>query len=354
MPSRLHEQAVDILYQHIVGALDGDLIADAPCNECSSNHPVDLVRDAASVRRGPNVGGVFPDLALFNAENEPITFIEVVVSHAPERNVHLHAVEHGIQIFEFHLKADRKGFEEGIRRPALSEALTIKSRLEDLRTGQLHVDYHNMLCQRPRCSDCRKPLPLRTISIRATDCWKCKKSVKVAVGSKDLEDVYPGQFTAAEREFAEKQGVILRVRYSATAGGRYLANVCSACDQIQGDFFLYMDPHHDRFMLNLEERSDFGPCDSCAERECYSHGTYYDYDGDGNCPECRYEAERTPCHQYESRDCFYPNTCQAQGCYFLRRDNRCVHCGGPREEFRIVSDDKVVCPHCGTLQQACG
>jgi hypothetical protein len=220
---------------------------------------------------------------------------------------------------EFHMNATKEMIEGRKRQPTLDKALVIKSRLEDIRSGHLHVDGHNLLCQRPRCSNCREPLPRRTISIRTTDCWKCGKNVKVAVGSKDSEDLYPSDFTSTEREFVRQQDVLLQVRYSATAKERYLANVCGNCDQIQGNWFLYDDPHHDRFMLHTTERSEYGPCDACAEHFCHSHGKYYDYGGDSNCPTCRYEAECTPCRHDEARECFYPDTCRAQGCYFLRR-----------------------------------
>ena len=84
--------------------------------------------------------------------------------------------------------------------------------------------------------------------------------------------------------FAKDNGVTLDRRFSATVQARYLANICTECDQIQGNWFLYMDPYHDRFNLHLAERQVYGPCDRCAERYCLTHAEYLDYDGHRQCP----------------------------------------------------------------------
>ena len=321
MPGTLHEQALDTLQKRIEGALGKELIAQVNCKEYHETHSFDLVRDVASVRRNLTLPGCRPDLVLLNEEGEVLSLVEVVVSHAPERNVHRYAIEHGLQIVEFHLPPPQETDYWGRKtRKTSDEAVLIKRALENFRSGPLLVDDHNLLCQRPRC-DSNHPLPLRTVHVQVKDCWKCDKALKVAVGIKDEEHLYPDDFTPDEREFAQQNGVILQTRFSATARQRYLANVCGECDQIQGQFYLFMDPYHDEYRYGVVERKEYGPCDECARRYCQipDHGEYIDHE-DRGCPVCRYLAESVMCHHRQDRECFYPDTCQEQGCYFERRE----------------------------------
>ena len=108
--------------------------------------------------------------------------------------------------------------------------------------------------------------------------------MNVATGDKDGESLKQDYFTTDEIEFARKNGVTLERRISSTVGGKYLANVCTGCDQIQGNWFLYMDPFHDRFNLQKVERQEYGPCDQCATRYCMTHGEYMGYRGGNQCP----------------------------------------------------------------------
>lgn len=283
MPGTLHEQGVDILYNHLEAALGRELLAKAKCNECPDEIAIDLMQNAARITRGQSVGPVVPDLALLDGNGRPTTFVEVVVTHSPDRNVHRYAIENSIRIVEFHLNATTDPSPaRGERGKALSEALAIKASLRDLREGRLRVDAHNLLCERPRCEDCQTPRPLRTVVVLEKNCWNCHKATRVAVGSRDSEHLYPGHFTELELAFARDHGVILDVRHSATRQESYLANVCSACDQIQGNWFLYQDPFHDSYQVATAKLQGFGgPCDKCSERHCNLHGIFHDYDRRG-------------------------------------------------------------------------
>ena len=232
-----------------------------------------------------------------------------------------YAIEHGLQIVEFHLPPlEETDYWNRKRRNASDEAVLIKRTLEHFRSGPLLVDDHNLLCQRPRC-DANHALPLRTVHVQVLDCWNCGKPMKVAVGVKDEGHLYPRHFTPDEREFAQQHGVILQTRFSATARERYLANVCGECDEIYGDFYLGMDPFHDTYRFGSVEREQYGPCEECATYLCSipDHGEYIDHE-DRGCPTCSYLAGRVMCSRVEERECFYPDTCQEQGCYFQRRE----------------------------------
>ena len=389
MPGTLHEQGVDILYNHLEAALGRELLATAKCNECPDEIAIDLMQNADRIMRGQSVGPVVPDLALLDGNGRPTTFVEVVVTHAPDRNVHRYAIENSIRVVEFHLNATADPSPARRERgKALSEALAIKASLRDLREGRLRVDAHNLLCERPRCEDCQTPRPLRTVVILEKDCWKCHKATRVAVGSRDSEHLYPAHFTDLELAFARDHGVILDVRYSATRQERYLANVCSACDQIQGDWFLYQDPFHDSYRIAIDEREGFeGPCESCSQRDCSLHGAFRDYEADGECPTCLDAARVRLCPNREGRDCYYPATCHEQGCYFTRRSESrrseaqrqaekaakanqetlesieedtqplkarirgCTHCGASRRSLRPAPQGHITCTECGTDQE---
>ncbi len=316
-----HDDAVAIVEKLVSANLGGVLEATANCNQCSEELTINIVDRATSVQREKQVGTVRPDISLFDESGAPVRFIEVVDSHAPERNVHDYALKQGIEVIELHLGAQR-AFTGKRMNKALDESLTIKTRLQELTDGILQIDAHNLLCQRPKCKKCLSPLPLRTIIISTKDCWKCDEKVNVAIGDKDGSGLEQDDFTQAERDFAHNNGVKLERRFSATVGARYLANVCTHCDQIQGNWFLYIDPFHDRFNLHKTERSSYGPCDTCATQDCPIHGEYYDYDDNKQCPGCLEESERVTCPNRAERECFYPLRCKEGGCYFLNRDQQ--------------------------------
>ena len=317
-----HDEAVAIIEQLVTKNLGGSLEATAPCNQCSEQLTMNLVAGASSVSREKLVGTVRPDISLLDENGEPVRFIEVVDSHAPEGTVHEQALKEGTEVVEIHLRAAKEFFAGRRMNKALDASLTVKARLQELAAGRIVLDAHNLLCRRPQCSECGAPLPLRTVTVSTKDCWKCGQNVNVATGDKDGESLEQDHFTTEEIKFARENGVTLELRFSSTVGGKYLANVCTGCDQIQGNWFLYMDPYHDRFNLRKVGRQVYGPCDQCATGYCPTHGEYMDYRGSNQCPSCLEEAERVMCPNNSDRECFYPRRCEEGGCYFLNREQQ--------------------------------
>ena len=316
-----HDEAVAIIEQLVTQNMGGNLEATAACNQCSEELTINLVEMAFSVGREKLVGTVRPDISLLDEDGEAVRFIEVVDTHAPESAVHEQALQDGTEIVEIHLRAERE-FTGTRRNKALDVALTAKARLRELAAGRIVLDAHNLLCRRPKCAECGASLSLRTVTISEEDCWKCGLGVNVATGDKDGEGLEQDYFTTEEIAFARENGVTLERRFSSTTGGKYLANVCTKCDQIQGNWFLYMDPYHDRYKLHAAERQVFGPCDRCATRYCPTHGEYMDYRGSGQCPSCLEESERVMCPTKPDRECFYPHRCEKGGCYFVNRQQQ--------------------------------
>lgn len=319
-----HDEAVAIVEQLVTKSLGENLEATAACNQCSEEFTLNLVAGASSVSREKLVGTVRPDISVLDESGEAVRFIEVVDSHAPEKTVHEQALQDGTEVVEIHLRAERE-FAGRRRNKALDASLTVKARLQELADGRIVLDAHNLLCRRPKCSECGAPLPLRTVTVSTKDCWKCGQNVTVATGIKDGESLEQDHFTTEEIAFARENGVTLERRFSATIGRKYLANVCTGCDRIQGNWFLYTDPYHDRFNLQEAERQEYGPCDPCATRSCLTHGDYMDYRGSSQCPSCLEESERVMCPNNPDRECFYPHRCEESGCFFVNRERESRH-----------------------------
>ena len=123
-----HEQAIAVIEQLVLDNMGGSLGATAHCNQCSEKLSINLVEGIAGVQREKRVGKVWPDLSLVDSGGEPVRFIEVVDSHAPESNVHEFALTNGVEIVEIHLRAERE-FTGRRRNKALDVALTVKARL---------------------------------------------------------------------------------------------------------------------------------------------------------------------------------------------------------------------------------
>ena len=159
----------------------------------------------------------------------------------------------------------------------------------------------------PRCHECGHHLRLRQITVWTTPCWNCNHSVNVTSGEKEGHELYPGEFTLKEREFAGEHGVVLKNKYSDVLQVRYLGNTCPNCDHLQGNWYIYHDQYQ-KFTANVAEMIHCGPCDFCSKKYCKKHGNYYDYDRNGECPECLTDTLEQDSSQRESNNPVNPQT----------------------------------------------
>ena len=118
-----HEEAVAIIEKLAITNLGGNLEATAACNQCSEELTIDLVAGVSSVSREKLMGKVRPDISLLDENGEPVRFIEIVDSHAPEGTVHEQALQNGTEVVEIHLRAERE-FTGRRRNKALDASLT--------------------------------------------------------------------------------------------------------------------------------------------------------------------------------------------------------------------------------------
>ena len=241
------------------------MIADFPCNECPMVHSVDLAYGAVSIELPDRTEVAARDLLLLDQHSALVTSVRVVLGDVPERRGFVGSEGTEAQVAEFHLAAKRRGRGNRWRRPSLDSGLAVTTRLAELSAGRLYVDRHNLECPRPLCITCRRTLPLRTISIRETDCWDCGQLSKIALGTIDTKILYADDFTHDEREFAIAYGsVTLSIQSSSAFGDQYLASVCGECGSVQGDWTLDVDVHQRTMMASSNRRSQFGPCSNCA------------------------------------------------------------------------------------------
>ena len=320
-----HEQALSLLESMIISRIgDNPLNANRTCNECGDLDTFDLVEGIVEVRRNKSVGNVRPDLSLWDSDGNLRLMIEVVDTHAPDNPVYTHALSHGIDVVEFHLASRKRDYLVRRKRtPAHEKALNTKTRLQDFADGRLEIDAHTFQCARPKCDECLTPLPRREISTETRECWKCEKPVVIAKGAIDGNSLWQDNFTDDELAWVREQGVKLERRYSFTIRDRYLANVCTNCDQIQGDYYLYVDEYHTGFIVKEQTRSEFGPCTPCATEYCKPcQSEYFSYGGQRNCLRCENAANRVMCPHNTDRECLFPNKCDSEKCYWLNRWER--------------------------------
>ena len=103
-----HEEAVSIIEKLVTENLGGTLEATAECNQCSEELTIDLVAGASSVSREKLMGTVRPDISVLDENGEPVRFIEIVDSHAPEGTVHEQALQNGTEVVEIHLRGRKR------------------------------------------------------------------------------------------------------------------------------------------------------------------------------------------------------------------------------------------------------
>jgi len=317
-----HQQAITAIEKLINDNLGKSLDVAMECNQCEEEIVVNIVDGVTGVLRETYIGTIYTDITLVNGNGEPVRFIEVVDRHKPGKNVHEYALAHGIDVFEVHLRAERE-FAGRRRNKNIDTSLTINARLREIEGGYMKIDAHNILCKKPPCPKCGASLPLRTVAIRTVDCWKCGKNLNVALWHQDgMGLAWQQSIPSEEMEFVLANGVTIEHRWSQMIGGKYLANVCTNCNQICGDWSLYFDPHHDDYNLFITERKEYGPCEKCATRYCVLHDEYLDYQDTQQCPTCFEFATRVMCDNRTDRICLYPDQCQEAGCYFVNRDKQ--------------------------------
>jgi hypothetical protein len=167
-----------------------------------------------------------PDIALLDDKNKVFAVIEIVVTHKPEVQVIQYYRDNDIILIQINLQSD-----------------------EDIDNLETKISKPNLvsICFNPKCKTCGNYLQKKIMTVIDGDCWKCQNNMKIATISsgnggwirKTGTNLYPSDFTDDEIVMAKSKGVILKMQYSKTAGGEYLANSCTKCGTFAGEFHLF-------------------------------------------------------------------------------------------------------------------
>jgi len=217
----LHFGFKTLLYQKIKFLIENkkEYLVTWACNKCYCTHKRNLLKKATDVKLEYSLETCRPDLLLFNGER-PIVAIEVIVKHAPEEKTLEFYKSNKIELITFNLDSDLD-FE--------------------LIDNQILKPTYVSLCTHPKCERCNKPQQKKSLVIIEAKCWKCSNHMKVSL--LNMNGSYPGpsEFNCEEIKIAEAKGVLLKPKFSRTAGEKYLANICPKCDAFIGEFFLFSD-----------------------------------------------------------------------------------------------------------------
>lgn len=195
-----------------------DLFFEWDCEKCHERHKGNLLKKAKKVVIEYNLGICKPDIALLDEDNKVVIAIEIVVTHKPEPDILRYYNDNKIAC----LQVVAKDFEDC---EIIEEKLT-------------HPDSVN-ICPNPICKKCGKRMINPKLVTVTTECYRCKKKMKLAMIAAPGRVLSPAKFNKEEVEIAKTLGVNIQDKYSNTRKDNYLANVCEYCNAFVGDFYIY-------------------------------------------------------------------------------------------------------------------
>lgn len=190
------------------------------CGKCHESHSGNLLKKAVQVKVEHDLGSCKPDIALLDDNGKTVAVIEVIVTHAPERQALDFYKQNRIAVVSYYLKSDED-----------------VSRLDSYILKPDTVD----LCTNPICKKCRSLMFKKRLLVIDDNCWKCSAPMKVAAIDKNEAYLGWGSFTEEDIPLAAKHGCYLKYHYSKTAGERYIANTCSKCSAFIGSHYLFTE-----------------------------------------------------------------------------------------------------------------
>jgi hypothetical protein len=194
------------------------------CEFCFEYHSGNLLKKIKTVKLEYYLKECRPDIALIDFNDNVFAVIEIVVTHKPEEKVIEFYKKNEIILIQINLKSD-----------------------EDINQVNEKINAPDIVktCFNPKCKNCDNFLHKTKMTIINGDCWKCKKSMKVAVVEGGIvrggNCVGPEKFSNQEIEFATSKGVIIKKHYSKTVKEEYLANTCLNCGNFAGEFYLFTE-----------------------------------------------------------------------------------------------------------------
>ncbi len=188
------------------------------CCYCGDVHGGNLLKMAESVELEHAFYGCRPDMTLFDCDGVPVSFIEVIVTHAPEDHVREYCDNHGVTLVQFHISNGRDLL-------ALEHEQPLRPDLVDL-------------CLRPQCPECAEVLVEADLYVIEIPCWRCGLTMPAAVVRAGGHLFGPEKFSDDQVQIAEQHGALLQTKYSLTSHRRYLTNTCPSCGAFTGASYL--------------------------------------------------------------------------------------------------------------------
>lgn len=189
------------------------------CRYCLETHIGNLVKKASRVEVEYNLGKCQPDIALLDAADRVIAAIEVVVTHAPERQALDYYEDEKIGVVVFRLKSD-----------------------EDLKriSSKMHPE-EVYSCLNPRCDRCHERTNKRELVVVQSECRRCHQPMPVAAF---MGGGLCGTFFPSDIELAKSKGVHIGYWKSKRSPWRRPTSACPHCKAVIGLTWLW-DEHVD-------------------------------------------------------------------------------------------------------------
>jgi len=188
------------------------------CVACRDRHNFNVLGNVGSIAVENEFGSCRPDIALLDQTNQPVAFLEIVVSHRPERRVVQYCNRHSIPLLIFRIKD-----------------------AESLESLQL---YHNLspttvlFCLRNRCEKCGAPLFTKRLFIIASNCWRCGAPIRLALIEINGKIYGTNYLSENDRQIARSCGVILRDQLNYHRNQPEIANACPNCGIITSNRYV--------------------------------------------------------------------------------------------------------------------
>ncbi len=245
------------------------------CERCYRKHEGDLVQGVECVKIEHAIdvenGRIIPDVMLVSQLGKPQTFVEIIVTHEPEKPVYDYAKANNVAVVELRLKSE-----------------------DDLdffdKEGRLNPHKATLPCLTPACQKCNNPLLdepiLYFLYVVTAPCWKCHEGMKLAlwevVSGGLTEHLGPyifgpsgriiGMFieegdgpSEGELTLARKHGAVIKRQGSQTMGTSYMANTCIQCGAFVGANY---EADYGEFINSSNRVAAYYACEHCGCGTC--------------------------------------------------------------------------------------
>jgi hypothetical protein len=188
------------------------------CIACRDRHNYNLLNNVDSIAIEKVIGNCRPDIALLDKTNKPVAFLEIVVSHRPERRVIRYCNQRSIPLLIFRIKDAES--------------------LESLQLYQNLSPTTVLFCLRNRCERCGAPLFAKRLFIIESNCWRCGAPIKLALVEINRKIYGANYLSENDRQIARSRGIILRDQFNHHSNKPEIANACPNCGIITSNRYV--------------------------------------------------------------------------------------------------------------------